>query len=175
MRIRIRPEWKLCAAAYAVIGAVALAGCVASPDTKPDAFDFVTVEARNKQLGLTALIGLDTAQTVTIGRSAECLYEANPVAAAVFGSATPSPQRVLISNAIYIGAHWLLGSFLDRKASAPIDLSISAEEDLARHKRWHTAQRVYQFATAIGHGGAVINNEARGIRPFSSYDCGGAR
>ena len=171
----LRPEWTLCAGAYAVIGAVALAGCVATGNSKPEPFDFVTVQARNTQWALSSLIALDTAQTLTIARSPECLFEANPLAAAVFGSRTPSPQRVLITNTLYITAHALVGSYLDRKAESPVDLSISAEEDIARHKRWRFLRRVYQVATAIGHGAAVINNEARGIRPFSSFDCGDVR
>jgi len=171
----IRAEWKLCAMAYGLIGTVALAGCVASSPNKAEPFDFVTTSARNTQLGLTSLMALDTAQTVTIARSPECLFEADPVAAAVFGSRNPSPERVLITNTLYITAHALLGAYLDRKAHAPVDLSISADADIARRKRWQLFQRVYQFATLIGHGAAVINNESRGIRPFSSYECGGVR
>jgi hypothetical protein len=144
--------------------ALALTGCMS----------FSTEVARNTQLGLTALMAVDTAQTVTIGRSA-CLREANPIAAAVFGTDMPSPQRVLVTNALYMGAHWLLGSFLDRKAHAPVDLSIDAVEDIARRERWQRLQKVYWVATGIGHGFAVASNTRKGIHPFSSFDCGGAQ
>lgn len=164
---RFRSPWLLMAGAWACLGAAALTGCAST--------GFATDSGRNRQIGLTGLMAVDTAQTVTIGRSSDCLYEANPIAAAVFGSATPSPQRVLLTNTVYIAAHWLLGSYLDRKANPSVDFSVSAEQDIARANRWKTAQRVYQIATFVGHGAAVMNNEARRIKPFSSYECGGAR
>jgi len=169
-----RPEWKLCAMAYGLIVGTALAGCVSTGNDR-GVFEFASTAARNAQVALTGLIALDTAQTVTIARSPECLFEADPIAAAVFGSRRPSPQTVLITNTLYIAGHALLGAYLDRKANAPVDLSISADEDLARHTRWRVLQRVYQLATLIGHGAAVINNEAKGIRPFSRFDCGDAQ
>jgi hypothetical protein len=172
--VNLRPEWTLCAGAYALIAGALLAGCVSTGSDR-SAFEFASASARNTQVALTSLIALDTAQTVTIARSPECLFEANPVAAAAFGSRTPDPARVLITNTLYLTGHWLLASYLDRMAEAPIDLSIPADEDIARHKRWRLLRRVYQLATAIGHGAAVINNEAKGIRPFSSFDCGTAQ
>lgn len=168
MRVRIGPEWKLCATAYALLGAVALSGCVTS---NPGIGEFATAKARNTQIALTGLMALDTAQTVTIGRSSECLFEANPVAAAVFGSRTPSPQTVLITNTLYIAGHWLLGSYLDRNAERGVDFSIDAEADVARRKRFSTMRSIYQWATGIGHGIAVASNASRGIKPFSTYNC----
>ena len=132
---------------------------------------FTTPAARNTQLALTGLIAVDTAQTVTIARS-PCLFERNPAAAAIFGSKHPSESRVLATNVVYIAGHWALGSYLDRKANQPVDLSIAAEADIAGKRKWRRLQRVYQWATALGHGAAVVNNEARGIRPFSKFDCG---
>jgi hypothetical protein len=168
------PVWKRRGLAYAVIAGTLLPGCVA---TDPDrgAFEFASTSARNTQIALTALIALDTAQTVTIGRSPECLFESDPVAAAVFGSRTPSPRRVLITNTLYITAHWLVGSYLDRKANAPVDLSISTEEDLHRHERWRFLRGAYQLLTGLGHGYAVARNFKKGIEPFSSFDCGDAQ
>jgi hypothetical protein len=167
---RFRSPWLLCAAAYGCITPLLFAGCTTTPD-RQSAFDFATPAARNTQLALTGLIALDTAQTVTIARSAECLYEANPIAAAVFGSEHPSTQRVLVTNAVYLTGHWLLGAYLDRKARQPVDLSITAQQDVSRKSRWRVMQRVYQALSFIGHGAAVINNQARGIRPFSTFDC----
>lgn len=165
----IRPEWKLCGAAYALLAGVALSGCVTS---NHGIAEFATAKARNTQIALTGLMALDTAQTVTIGRSSECLYEANPLAAAVFGSRTPSPQTVLITNTLYIAGHWLLGSYLDRNAERAVDFSIDAGDDVARRKRFSTMRTVYQWLTGIGHGAAVAHNANKGIRPFSTYNCG---
>lgn len=152
--------WSRYALGLAIIVALALCtGCT-----------FTTPQARNAQLALTGLMALDTAQTVTIARS-PCLFEANPVAAAVFGSKRPSAQTVLATNAIYIAGHWALGSYLDRKANQPVDLSIDAQADMARRDRWRSLQRIYQIATSLGHGYAVARNARKAIAPFSSFDC----
>lgn len=143
--------------------AIALTGCT-----------FVTPAARNNQLALTGLMALDTAQTVTIARS-PCLFEANPLAAAVFGSKRPSQETVLLTNVAYISAHWVLGSYLDRRANEPVDFSIEAPADVARKAKWRRLQRIYQWATAFGHGVAVASNASRGIDPFSNFSCGDAR
>ncbi len=131
------------------------------PDTKePAAFEFATSPARNVQLGITALILVDMAQTLTIARSQDCLHEGNPLAAAFIGK-YPEPARVVAVNALAIVGHWALGSYLDRKARVS--------------DRWAVAQRVYQALTLAGHGAAVANNISKGIKPFSSYSCGGAQ
>ncbi len=142
---------------------IALTGC--------SSLGFVSRQSLDKQIGLTALMLADTAQTVTIARSS-CLYEANPIAAGVFGSEHPSPQRVLLINAVYIAAHWAAGSWLDRKAESPVDLSVDAITDVRRRQRWRVLRSTYQWATLIGHGAAVTSNAANGIKPFSSYHCG---
>jgi hypothetical protein len=79
---------------------------------------------------------------------------------------------VLITNAAYIAGHWMLGAYLDRKAEAPVDFTVTAEADVARKERFRFLRTLYQFATVFGHGLAVTGNEARGIKPFSSYECG---
>lgn len=160
--MKTRSPWLLLAAAYCTLPV--MVGCAG----------FATESSRNRQIALTGLMALDTAQTVTIARS-PCLHEANPIAAAVFGSDRPTPERVLLTNAVYITGHWLLGSYLDRQAERPVDLSITAEQDLARRNTWRTLRGIYQFVTALGHGVAVVRNQAKGIRPFSSFECGGAQ
>ena len=117
---------------------------------------FSTKFDRNAQLGLTALMILDTAQTVTIARNADCLKEGNPIAAAIYGSDAPSQERVLITNAIYITGHWLLSRYLDSKSG----------------DGWKLAKRTYQVLTFLGHGSAVANNASLGIKPFSNHNCG---
>lgn len=159
---RFRSPWLLMAGAWGCLGALALTGCAAAR--------FQTDSGRNKQLGLTSLMALDTSQTVTIGRSPDCLHEANPLA--FFGDQHPSAQEVLITGAVYGTAHWLLGAYLDRRANAPIDLSMSVEADMKRRSRWKWIQRSYQVLTGLGHGVAVANNMKLGIRPFSTFECG---
>lgn len=140
--------------------ALALTGCT-----------FTTPAARNTQLALTGLMALDTAQTVTIARS-PCLFERNPVAAAVFGSKHPSEQRVLATNVVYMAGHWAFAGYLDRKANQSVDFSIDAEADVARKAKWRRLQSMYQWATALGHGLAVHNNVTKNIEPFSTFNCG---
>lgn len=147
-----------------------LSGCVS---TNPGIGEFSTAIGRNKQIALTALMAMDTAQTVTIGRSPNCLHEANPLA--FFGDEHPSAQQVLITGAFYGTAHWLFGSWLDRKAERSVDFSIDAEADISRKERWRSMRTAYQLLTFIGHGTALAANANRGIRPFSAYECGGAR
>lgn len=126
---------------------------------------------RNIQIGLTGLMAVDTAQTVQIAKNPDCLYEANPIAAKLFGSEHPSPERVIGTNIIVIAAHWMLGGFLDRKANAPINLDVDALEDIKSRNRWKAAQRTYQIATFVGHGGAVANNFNHGISPTGFRGC----
>lgn len=159
---RFRSPWLLLAAAYATLPI--MAGCAG----------FATTEARNRQVALTGLMALDTAQTASFSKS-DCLREINPIAVAIYGTDRPSSQRVLMTNALYMTGHWFLASYLDRKAESPIDLSISATEDMARRSRWRLLRGLYQGLTMIGHGAAVINNNLKGIRPFSGYDCGDAQ
>jgi lysylphosphatidylglycerol synthetase-like protein (DUF2156 family) len=161
--MKLRSPWLLLAAAYATLPV--MVGCA----------QFATPTARNAQIALTGLMALDTAQTVTIAREPDCLREINPAAVAIYGTENPKPKQVLITNAIYMAAHWALGGFLDRKANTSPDLTISLEQDLAKRQRWLRLQKIYWVATAIGHGAAVINNNVKRIRPFSSFECGGAQ
>lgn len=167
----LRPEWKLCGAAYAlVIGSALLAGCATNQfDSDRTALDFASKGARNAQLGMTAVMALDTAQTITIARNPDCLYEGNQLAAKIFGDDTPSTSRVLITNAVYIATHWMLGSWLDRKAET-IDFS-DLENDQSRRRGWRIARGIYQALTIVGHGAAVANNFNQGIGPATNYTC----
>lgn len=171
-KLRFRHEWTLAGCAYALVIGVALGSCgcaTTAPDDRT-ALSFASKGARNAQLGLSALMLVDTAQTVTIARNPDCLSEGNQIAAAIFGTEHPSPSRVLITNAVYIAAHWALGAFLDRKAET-IDFD-DLENDHARRQRWKLARNVYQVATGFGHGFAVTNNHSIGIKPFSQFTCG---
>lgn len=167
--------WSFYAGALVCTAMLACTGCVSTSPDGPGAMQFATAQARNKQLALTGLMALDTAQTVTIGRSPDCLSEGNQVAVYAFGSRTPSPERVLLTNAVYIATHWAVGSYLDRKANEPIDLSLTAEQDIAKRARWTLMRGIYQFATGFGHGFAVARNARKGIAPFSSFNCGDVR
>ena len=164
---RLRPEWKLCASAYGLI-----IGAAVIVSTLSGCSGFATSSNRNKQLGLTALMALDTAQTVTIARNSDCLMEANPIAVQLYGSDAPSQKQVLLVNAAYIAGHWALGSYLDRKIAAPVDLSIDATDDMERRKGWRIVRGLYQALTFLGHGAAVVTNAQRGIKPAGNYTCG---
>lgn len=122
-------------------------------------FGFASASGRNVQTLMTALMLLDTAQTVVIAQTPKCLREGNNLASAAFGSDQPSSQRVLLTNALYMVGQWALGAWLDRKAQGSND--------------WGMARRAYQVLTIVGHGWAIKENHRLGIRPFSAYDCAG--
>lgn len=158
-----RAGWIICLLAYAtaICLALILGGC--------GSMQFASASARNTQIGMTALMAVDTAQTVTIAKNPMYLYEGNPLAAKIYGTETPSPKQVVLTNAVYMTGHWMLGSYLDRNAERSVDLSLTAEEDLARKKRFRIMRAIYQGLTILGHGAAVGNNYNQGIRPFASY------
>lgn len=162
--------WILPLAAFGLLALTT--GCVS---TNPGAMEFATSSNRNKQLGMTALMALDTAQTVTIARNSDCLMEANPIAAAIYGSDAPTQKQVLLTNAVYIASHWALGSYLDRKINAPVDFKVDAATDMDRRKGWRIVRGLYQALTFLGHGAAVLTNAERGINPASNYSCGGVQ
>lgn len=108
-----------------------------------------------------AMHAIDTAQTVTIARSPECLREANPLAAAIYGSDTPSPQRVIATNVALGWAHAKLGAWLDERT----ERSILDETD--GRGGWYVARGAYYVISFLGTGIAIGNNAGRGVGPFT--------
>lgn len=118
-----------------------------------------TRKAEAVWLGMHAL---DTAQTVTIARSPTCLREANPLASAIYGSDSPSPQRVIATNLALGWAHAKFGAWLDERTERAI-LDPRSESVGG----WYIARGAYYVVSFLGTGIAIGNNASRGVGPFT--------
>lgn len=131
---------------------------------------FATSGARNADLAWQGIHLLDTAQTVTIARSAPCLYERNPLAAAVYGSKHPSVARVVTTNAAMGALHWAAGSWIDRRTERAM------QREAGSVGAWYVARGAYYVMSILGSGAAVAGNVQLGVRPLSRVRCNpGAR
>lgn len=143
-----------------------LSGCAAiMPVGSLPERTYATKAAHRAELAWLTLHAVDTAQTVTIARSPDCLREANPLASAVYGSDHPSPQRVLLTNVALGWAHYELGGWLDRNTERAF------VEDSGARGGWYVARGAYYAVSFLGTGLAVSNNASQGIRPFSRVEC----
>lgn len=126
---------------------------------------YATRDARNAEYAWLALDAVDTAQTVTIARSPECLYEADPLAVFVYGTEHPSTGRVLMTNAVLAYGHYQLGGWIDRHTERAF-----AQESPARGG-WYVTRAAFYVVSFLSTGIAVTNNAAMGIHPFSRVRC----
>lgn len=109
--------------------------------------------------------GLDTAQTVTIARTPECLWEDEPAAVAVYGTKHPSESRVLATNALLGTLHYYVGGWLDRRTEMAID------QDSPSRGAWYVTRAAFFGISLVASSRAVINNRGLGIKPFSKHPC----
>lgn len=144
-----------------VIGAAAMlllttcVGCATGPD-----------RTRGAELTWLALHAVDTAQTVTIAKSPDCLYEKNPLAVAVYGTKHPSLARVLVTNTVMAGVHYTVSGWWDRHVAA-------ADADIENDNAalWHMGRFAWYAASFAGTGSAVIGNVRLGVKPLSTARC----
>lgn len=126
---------------------------------------FATSGARNAEMVWQGIHLVDTAQTVTIARSAPCLYEANPLASAVYGSKHPSVARVVTTNAAMGALHWTVGSWLDRRTEHAL------QREAGSVGAWYVLRGAFYVVSIAGSGGAVAGNVRLGVRPLSRVRC----
>lgn len=126
---------------------------------------FATYEARNAELLWQAMHALDTAQTVTIARSPECLYEKARLAQMVYGTKHPSVERVLATNTAGAALHWAAGSWLDRATER------SFAREGSQRGTLYVARIAYYSLSFMGTGTAVVGNVQLGIKPNSRKEC----
>ncbi len=133
-------------------------GCSALP--QPD-------KTRGAEVTWLALHAIDTAQTVTIARSPDCLYEKNPLAAAVYGTKHPSVARVLVTNTVLAGVHYTVSGWWDRRVAA-------ADADIENDNAalWHIGRFAWYAASIAGSGSAVVGNMRLGVKPLTTARCG---
>ena len=116
-------------------------------------------------VGLTAV---DTLQTVQIAKHPACYYEADPTARFLYGSAHPTPARVIGTNLIAITTHTVVSSWLDERASK--ENARYDREDLYGFGPWAMLRFVFHAVSLADEGWAVTNNFNRGIR-LNSTEC----
>ena len=102
------------------------------------------------------LAGVDTAQTMHIRQGTSCDHEANPVAAALYGSKYPKPGRVLLTNLALITVHTMIASWLDDKVDQ------HAKLDDGSVGPWYVGRIAFHTVSLAVEASAVINNRSRG-------------
>lgn len=139
----------------ALLSSLMLTACAVGPD-----------RTRGAELTWLALHAVDTAQTVTIAKSPDCLYEKNPLAVAVYGTKHPSVARVLVTNTVMAGVHYTVSGWWDRHVAA-------ADADIENDNAalWHMGRFAWYAASFVGSGSAVVNNVRVGIKPLSTARC----
>lgn len=133
-----------------VLLAVACTGCAALPMP----FQPVNEQANSNMAegGFLVLETVDTLQTMHIRQGTSCDHEADPIAAAVYGSPHPKSGRVLLTNVALMTVHTMVTSWLDDKVGAGGD-QVGA---------WYVGRVVWHAASLLGAGTAVVNNKAHG-------------
>lgn len=103
------------------------------------------------------LAAVDTVQTMHIRQGTSCDHEADPVAAALYGSRYPKPGRVLVTNLALITVHTMLASWLDDKVEQ------HKADDSAGP--WYVGRIAFHAVSIVAEGSSVISNHSRGCRP----------
>jgi hypothetical protein len=149
--------------AIALLLGLSLSGCSTLELVAP----YQNETTRNVERTWLVLHAIDTAQTVTIARSPNCLREADPMAVKIYGSDHPSEGRVIATNVLLGYAHYRIGGWIDKKTEESI------LDPKSEHSGVWKATRIAWHGIAILYSGmAVSNNMSLGIKPFSTYNCG---
>lgn len=151
-RNRIRPQFLI--ALCAAILLMDIAGCAALP---------MPLQPANQQYnsnmaegGFLVLSTVDTLQTTHIRKGTSCDHEADPIAAALYGSKYPKPGRVIVTNLLLMTVHTMITSWLD--------------DEVAKHDQandgsvgpWYVGRVAWHGASLLVEGAAVINNRSHG-------------
>lgn len=134
--------------------AMTFAGCAALPMPLQPQTDNNSNMAEGTFIVLAAV---DTVQTMHIRKGTSCDHEADPIAAALYGSTNPKPARVLFTNLALITVHTMLASWLDDKVEE------HKADDAAG--LWYVGRIGFHAVSIVAEGSSVINNHVRGCRP----------
>lgn len=134
--------------------AVACSGCAALP---------MPLQPVNEQYnsnyaegGFMVLATADTLQTMHIRRGTSCDHEADPFAAALYGSKYPKPGRVLLTNLALITVHSMVTSWLDDKVAE------HAQANDGSVGPWYVGRLGWHGLSLLVEGSAVVSNRAHG-------------
>lgn len=136
-----------------LLALTALMGCAALPmPLQPQ-----TENNSNMAEGtFIVLAAVDTVQTMHIRRGTSCDHEADPVAAALYGSRYPKPGRVLMTNLALIMVHTMLASWLDDKVEQH-----KADDSAGL---WYIGRIGFHAVSIVAEGSSVISNHTRGCK-----------
>jgi hypothetical protein len=104
------------------------------------------------------LATVDTVQTMHIRRGTSCDHEADPIAAALYGSKYPKPGRVLLTNLAMMTVHTMLASWLDDRVAAA---QARGDDSVGP---WYVGRLVFHGVSIVAEGAAVANNAAQGCK-----------
>ena len=141
---------------YVVLVAIVLCvvGCAALPMPLQPANE--QYNSNMAEGGFIVLAAVDTAQTMHIRRGSSCDHEADPIAAALYGSKYPKPGRVLVTNLALITVHTMVTSWLDDKVAQHDSLHDGSVGP------WYVGRVVWHGVSLFAEGAAVVNNRSRG-------------
>jgi hypothetical protein len=102
------------------------------------------------------LASVDTVQTMHIRKGTSCDHEADPIAAALYGSKYPKPGRVLLTNLALMTVHTMVASWLDDKVEQH-----KADDSAGL---WYVGRIGFHAVSIVAEGSAVASNASRGCR-----------
>lgn len=105
------------------------------------------------------LHAIDTMQTYQIAKNPHCFREANGMAAALYGSDRPKPERVLLVNIAGSLVHAQVSRWLDDRT----DAAFANESDT--RGVWAVGRIAYHTVSLLWSASAVANNYELGLRP----------
>jgi len=155
-----RDTWKALLALAVALVVVFCAGCAALP---------MPLQPKNEQYNsdmaegaFIVLAGIDTAQTMHIRSGTKCGYEADPIAAGLYGTREPKPGKVLLVNLAMITVHTMVASWLDDKVAAE-DTKMTAGQD-NNLGPWYVTRVGFHAVSLLLEGAAVANNFSKGCK-----------
>lgn len=136
-----------------LLALTALTGCAALP------MPLQPVTENNSNMaegGFLVLATVDTVQTMHIAKGTSCDHEADPVAAALYGSRYPKPGRVLVTNLMLMTVHTMIASWLDDE--------VDSHKTADSAGLWYVGRIGFHVVSIVAEGSSVISNHGRGCR-----------
>ena len=137
-----------------VVAIAWLTGCAALPMPLQPANE--QYNSNMAEGGFLVLETVDTLQTMHIRKGSSCDHEADPIAAAIYGSKYPKPSRVLVTNLALMTVHTMVTSWLDDEVAARITANDGSVGP------WYVGRVVWHGVSLLAAGTAVVNNKSRG-------------
>lgn len=121
--------------------------------------------SRAAEVTWLSMDAIDTAQTYQFAKRPQCFHEADSIAAHIYGSDRPPPNRILLINGVLALAHPLVSRWFDEHADAAYD----ADDDSVG--LWFVGRGLWHMISIGATGLSIANNYGRGISPFHAPTC----